>query len=367
MHFNRKTVRLVILGAVFLLGAYLLYLVRGAMLPFVIALILAYVLNPLIVFLEDYQFSRTSALIVVYVIGICVLLVVFIYGIPIIVRELTDLGRAVPRITVETQQLLYSAYEKYRSIPVPDNVGRILNENIDNIEGVILQGIRTILDGLLGFFSHLFSIILAPILAFYLLKDWDRIGRRAISFFPVKWKEPIITLWEDVDRVLIGFIRGHLLGAVIVGFLTGIGLSIIGMDYIILLSVITGISNIIPYFGAIIGQCLWLFWLFRVNNSCPTSDNCYGSGPADRKQPNFTGHFRGQCWAAPITIIFVLLAGGYLFGILGLLFSVPVAAVLRIIIGYIYSNLVSKNSIKYRRFAWIVTDRGNKTQEIREV
>ena len=110
MHFNRKTVRLVILGAVFLLGAYLLYLVRGAMLPFVIALILAYVLNPLIVFLEDYQFSRTSALIVVYIIGICVLLVVFIYGIPIIVRELNDLGRAVPRITVEIQQFLYSAY-----------------------------------------------------------------------------------------------------------------------------------------------------------------------------------------------------------------------------------------------------------------
>ena len=75
MHFNRKTVRLVILGAVFLLGAYLLYLVRGAMLPFILALYWHNVLNSYC-FSEDYQFSRTSALIVVYVIGICVLLVV---------------------------------------------------------------------------------------------------------------------------------------------------------------------------------------------------------------------------------------------------------------------------------------------------
>jgi len=342
MHFNRKTVRLVILGAVFLLGAYLLYLVRGAMLPFILALILAYVLNPLIVFLEDYQFSRTSALIVVYVIGICVLLVVFIYGIPIIVRELTDLGRAVPRITVETQQLLYSAYETYRSIPVPDNVGRILNENIDNIEGVILQGIRTILDALLGFFSHLFSIILAPILAFYLLKDWDRIGRRAISFFPVKWREPIMTLWEDADRVLIGFIRGHLLVAVIVGFLTGIGLTIIGMDYIILLSVVTGISNIIPYFGAIIGAVPVVILALLESTTLALQAVIVMVVVQQIESSLISPAILGDSVGLhPITIIFVLLAGGYLFGILGLLFSVPVAAVLRIIIGYIYSNLVS--------------------------
>lgn len=342
MQFETKTVRLVILGAIFLLGIYVLYLIRGILLPFFLALILAYILNPLVLFLEDYRFTRTTALLVVYIIGILALLVTFIYGIPIVVRELTDLGRAVPHITFETQQFLFSVYEKYRSIPMPENVSRIINDSISSFEIAVTQGIQTILDSLVAFLSHLLSILLAPILTFYLLKDWDHIGRKIISLFPIKWKEPIMSLWEEIDRVLIGFIRGHLLVATVVGVLTGIGLKIIGMDYIILLSFITGISNIIPYFGPIIGAvpviALALLESMTLALQAVIVMVVVQQVESNLVSPAILGDSVGL---HPVTIIFVLLAGGSLFGILGLLFSVPVAAILRIIIGYIYSNLVS--------------------------
>lgn len=342
MHFNKKTVRLVILGAVFLSTLYLLSLVRGILLPFILAVVLAYILNPLLVVLQHNGFSRTSALVAVYIVGIMAMVTAFLYGFPVIVRELNDLARAVPQLTTETQDLVYSAYERYRSIPVPESISRVLNENASNIQAALIQGIQTTVNTILGFFSNLVSIVLAPILAFYLLKDWDHLGRRLMSFFPVRLKEPITTLWEEVDRVLVGFIRGHLLVATFVGVFTGIGLTIIGMDFIILLSVIAAISNLIPYFGPFIAAIpvIALALLISTTTAIQALFVMFVVQQIESNlvSPAILGESVGL---HPITIVFVLLAGGSLFGILGLLLAVPVAAVSRIILGYAYSNLIS--------------------------
>ena len=342
VHLNRKTVRLVILGAFLFLGAYLLYFVREIMLPFYLAVILAYILNPLVVVLEEWKFSRSIALVVIYIIGIASLTAASIYGIPVIVRELTELGTAVPRLTLEIQQLINSAYESFRNMPVPASVNQVFNDSVRNMEGLLIQGIQTAMDTILGFFSNLFSIILAPILAFYLLKDWHHIGRRVVALFPVRWEEAVTTLWEDVDRVLIGFIRGYLLVAVIVGVLTGVGLSLIGMDYVILLSIVAGLTNLIPYFGAVIAAIPVAALAFLESKTLAFQALAVmlmvQQVESNLISPAILGEKVGL---HPITIVFVLLAGGSLFGLLGLLLAVPVAAVARIIFGYLYSNLVS--------------------------
>ena len=342
VHLNRKTVRLVILGAFLFLGAYLLYFVREIMLPFYLAVILAYILNPLVVVLEEWKFSRSIALVVIYIIGIASLTAASIYGIPVIVRELTELGTAVPRLTLEIQQLINSAYESFRNMPVPASVNQVFNDSVRNMEGLLIQGIQTAMDTILGFFSNLFSIILAPILAFYLLKDWHHIGRRVVALFPVRWEEAVTTLWEDVDRVLIGFIRGYLLVAVIVGILTGVGLSLIGMDYVILLSIVAGLTNLIPYFGAVIAAIPVAALAFLESKTLAVQALAVmlmvQQVESNLISPAILGEKVGL---HPITIVFVLLAGGSLFGLLGLLLAVPVAAVARIIFGYLYSNLVS--------------------------
>lgn len=336
-----KTMRLVFLGAVFFLGAYLLYMVRGIMLPFILALVLAYVLNPFVGVLEEYRFTRTSALAVIYIIGIGIVIAAFVYGIPVVVRELTELAAAIPHLTAEAQSLILSLYQRYRSIPIPASISQVFMDNVRNIEAVLVQGIQGAIDTLLGFFSNLFSLILAPILAFYLLKDWEHIGRRIRSLFPVAWESTITALWEDVDRVLIGFIRGYLLASVLVGVLTAIGLTLIGMDYTVLLGIIAGFTNFIPYFGALIAA-VPVVALALLQSPTLALQAVVVMTVVQQLESNFiTPAVLGETVGLhPITIVFVLLAGGSLFGFLGLLLAVPVAAVARIIFGYIFSNIV---------------------------
>lgn len=341
VHLNKKTLRLIIIGAVFLLGAYVLYVVRGIMLPFVLAIILSYILNPLVVSLENLKFSRISSLVIIYIIGMLALTVAFVYGIPVIVRELTELGSAIPRITLEIQGFISSVYDRYRNIPIPASINQVFNNSIKDAEIVLIQGIQTTLNTVLSFFSNLLSFILAPILAFYILKDWKHIGRRVMAFFPLKWRESLAGLGEDIDRVLTGFIRGNLLDAVIVGILTGIGLSLVGMDYVILLSILTGITNLIPYFGAIIAAVPVLVLAFLKSTTLALQALIVmvvvQQIESNIVAPVVLGESVGL---HPIAIVFALLAGGSLFGVWGLLLGVPVAAVIRIIFCYIYSNLI---------------------------
>jgi predicted PurR-regulated permease PerM len=255
---------------------------------------------------------------------------------------LTELAGDVPGLTAQAQTLVLSVYERYRSIPIPASVREVFMANVHNIEGALIQGIQTAIDTLLGFFSNLFSLILAPILAFYLLKDWAHIGRRVKSLFPVNWEASITSLWEDVDRVLIGFIRGYLFVSVIVGVFTGIGLSLIGMDFVVLLGIIAGFTNFIPYFGAIIAAVPVVVLALLVSPTLALQAMVVMLVVQQTESNLITPAVLGESVGLhPVTIVFVLLAGGSLFGLLGLLLAVPVAAVIRIIFGYAYSNLVS--------------------------
>lgn len=345
MHFKRRTVRLVLLGAIFLLGAYFLYQVRGIMLPFVLAVLLSYILNPFVVFLEQYRFSRTLALVVIYIIGLAVLTGAFAYGIPVVVRELTELGKAIPDIVDGAQDLVVSVHNRYRNMAFPPSIQEVVTDNLRNLEDTLVQWTQTAINTLLGFFSNLFSLVLAPILAFYLLKDWDHIGRRIRSLFPVEWESAITSLWEEVDRVLVGFIRGYLFVSVLVGILTGIGLSLIGMNYVVLLAIIAGLTNFIPYFGPVIAAVPVVF-LGLIESTRLAVQALLVMVVVQQLESNMiTPAVLGESVGLhPIAIVFVLLAGGSLFGLLGMLLAVPVAAVLRIIFGYFYANLVQQGS-----------------------
>lgn len=342
VHLNIRTMRLVILGAVFLLAGYLLFAVRGILLPFILAIILAYVLNPLVEILEHYRFPRTGALLVIYSIGILTAFLAVVYGIPVIVRELNNLAGDVPRLTSQTQREINAVYERFRRLPLPAGVVQVLNDNVRVMEATVISGLRSAVNAVLSLFSNMLSIFLAPILAFYLLKDWDHFGKRVLSIFPVSWHEKLMPLWEDVDRVLMGFIRGHLLVAILVGFFTGIGLTIVGMNYVILLSVISAITDLIPYFGPIIGAlpivALALLQSTTLALRVLVVMLVVQQVESNLISPAVLGESVGL---HPITIVFALLAGGTLFGIVGLLFAVPVAGITRVLIGYAYSNLIS--------------------------
>jgi len=343
INFNLKILKIVLAGLIFLLGLYFLFLVRGIFLPFIFAVILAYILNPIVVILERYlDVSRFIAILMIYAAGLIFVLLLFFYGIPLITQELNTLADMIPVLTVEIQRYAQKLYNNFQSIAVSDGIRQVIDEGIRNAEAIIIRGIRQLINAILSIFSSILSIVLAPILAFYLLKDWQVLGEKIQLIFPVQIREEVISLWSEIDRVLISFIKGHLIVAALVGIMTALGLALIGMDYVLLLSLIAGISEIIPYFGPIIGsipalilaflksKLMALYVLILIVIIQQIENNVLS--------PTILGESVGL---HPIVVIFALLAGGKIFGLVGMLLAVPTAAVLRIIFLYIFSKLTA--------------------------
>jgi len=342
LKFNLGVLRLVLAGIIFLLGLYFLFLIRGILFPFILAIVLAYILNPIVTSLEQLGIPRVLAILIVYLAGIFVVFLIIVYGIPVVTRELNDLAEAIPELTVEARLYISYLYREFRSITIPESVSQVIDESIRNVEALVIREIRQMANTLLGLFSRLISILLAPVLAFYLLKDWSNFSRRLMFIFPVSVREEIISLWGEIDKVLISFIRGHLIVATFVGLLTALGLTIIGMDYVLLLSIIAGVTDLIPYFGPLIGsfpalilallksKTMALYVLIVVVIVQQLESNIIS--------PTVLGESLGL---HPVTVIFALLAGGKLLGLIGLLLAVPSAAVLRIVFAYMLSKLTA--------------------------
>ncbi|NLK01252.1 MAG: AI-2E family transporter, partial [Clostridia bacterium] len=265
------------------------------------------------------------------------------FGIPIINQELNEVSDAIPGLIQEGQQCVNSLYSKLRSLAVPESIGKVMDESFKKIEAVILREMRQLANSLMGLFSQAISIFLAPILAFYILKDWNGFSRKIMFFPPAAVRDDFISLWAEIDDVLMCFIRGHLIVAILVAVFSALGLKLVGMNYVLLLSIIIGIMELIPYFGPIIGS------VFAISLALLKSKTLgvyvfivmvvIQQLESNIISPAILGESVGL---HPIMIIFALLAGGKLFGFIGLLLAVPVSAVLKIIMGHVFSLLAAR-------------------------
>lgn len=336
-HTKRKIVLLVIL--LFLLVFF--YTVRKILFPFILATILAYALNPLVEKLEQYKIKRIYCIIIVYIAVFGTLLTAGYYGFPVVIKQLTSLGETIPTYTSQIQQTLNSFYENYQSFSIPVSLRESIDRNLLVVQNTVIAHLSSIVSILFSLFSRILSFVIAPILSFYLLKDKEEICQIIVRTIPLSKRSELLQLWEEVDSVLTNFIRGHLTVAVLVGSGTALGFAIIGMDFPLLLGIITGITNIIPYFGPIIGsipavllallksQRLALYVIIVMVIVQQLESNLIS--------PRILGKSVGL---HPLLVIFVLLAGGEIGGVVGMLIAVPLAAVLKIIITYLFAKVM---------------------------
>ncbi|MGI6226820.1 MAG: AI-2E family transporter, partial [Peptococcales bacterium] len=204
------------------------------------------------------------------------------------------------------------------------------------IENYIITIIASIVEGFFYFFTKIIDLILAPILAFYLLKDFDNIKDGILQLIPADYRKDLINLGQQMDKVLKNFFRGHLIVALIVGLLTTIGLSWVGMEFALVLGLVAGVFNIIPYFGPLFGiipavslalleskkKALLVFLVMTLIQQVE----------GNIVTPKIMGKSVGL---HPLIIILVLLAGGHLFGIVGMIFAVPVTGIIKVLLSFI--------------------------------
>lgn len=318
--------------------------------PFVYALVVAYLLDPFVKMLERKKIKRIWAILIVFLIIFSVFAILFATFIPMLSQEVSDFIDNIPSIfdsvkkSIENFQL-----NGFEFIPKEMRDYLNLDKQLENIS----KYVEGFFNGLFGFLvastGTIFDLVMTPLIAFYYLKDKEKIKNLIINAFPLRYKEFVKRVGRDVNKVLGGFIKGQLTVAAFVGVLMGIGSLIIGIPYALTIGLVAGITNIIPFFGPWLGgilptilafiekpiMALWAIGLVIIVQQIE----------AAFITPNVMSESVG---IHPLLIIFSVLFFGSLFGIVGMILGVPMMAVLLLVFGYIkeYRNHIEKTKIE---------------------
>lgn len=334
--------RLFLLG-VSIAGLYFLYKVKTILMPFIFAFFMAYLLNPVVQYVEEKKVPRVFAIFIVYTILFTILTGTVIFGVPVLLEELNKLIQAIPILSGEIHKMMSNFETGYSQFALPEAMKTVINENIRDMEARLLDVVRAGTAAVIRFFSFIVCFIVAPVFAFYILKDFGRIKESFEMTIPRKYRSDVMAIIRDIDDIIRGFIRGHLAICVVVGILTGMGMYIIGADFALIIGFIAAVAELIPYLGPFLTAVPAITLSLLVSKKTAIYavivivivqqlENSVIS-------PKILGHNLGL---HPLTIIFALLAAGELFGFAGLLLGVPLAAVLKVSLKYIYLKLVDE-------------------------
>lgn len=304
--------------------------------PFLISCLIAYLLYPVIEKLCSYNIHRGIAILLIYILffGGVGYLVYKLY--PLIIQQIQDLANHLPEMTKTYQTMIYSLYE-YTSF-MPEQVHDKMDEFFINIEDSLDQLLTKIISGYTKIFDMVITITVIPVLVFYFLKDYDKIKLFLKKFIPKKYETRTTKIVHAIDDSLGDYIRGQFIVCFFVGLTAFIIFRFLNIDYSLLLGVIMGVTNIIPYFGPIIGAVPVVIIAFTTTNSIKlvlfavVSIFVIQIIEANLLSPYIVGR---SVAIHPIAIIFVLLLGGQLFGVIGMILAVPVMSIIKVIVTHI--------------------------------
>jgi predicted PurR-regulated permease PerM len=329
---------------IILLIFYVIYLVRTAITPLLIGIIIAYMLIPLVKLLQK-KMRKIFAVTISYVIFIAIIFILMFFLIPLVIEQFKTFIMQLPYYMqsfsdflsnlVATNTLIQNIQDFFQIESTQLTVEEISKYllgmlNIENFN--IFQGATTVTRTV---FSVILNFIIGPILGFYILKDTEIIRSAFLKIIPVRKRLEVDTILTKVNRVFSRYIRGQLIISFIVGALCTIALLILRIDFAVLLGFMAGLFNLIPFLGPIIGAIPAAFTALIVSPlkallvviifvAIQQIDNYVIS-------PNIMKY---QIGLHPGIIIFSLIAGGAVFGWIGLLLAVPVVAIIQEILRY---------------------------------
>ncbi|NIQ95695.1 MAG: AI-2E family transporter, partial [Desulfuromonadales bacterium] len=249
------------LGALSLvLLAGVLYAARSVVIPFMLALLLAYFLDPAADFLEERRLSRSLAVVVVFSGFLVVAGVLLAFLVPAVKSEVADLQRLFPQYAQGLYKLLPDQLLEMLHISAAADLQAIfhrlleLGKNLSfDVVGQVALFVSKAFSSTLSFILTVIGYFIIPVYLFYLLRDFDRMKEGVVALIPGRYRESVLGLSREVDEVLSGFIRGQLTVCLVLAVLYSIGLVVIGIDLALLIGILSGLAFIIPYLGTILG------------------------------------------------------------------------------------------------------------------
>lgn len=318
-----------------------LFAFRSILLPFVAGMALAYFLDPVADRLEKWHLSRMSATVLILVSFVVLFVLSLMIVVPVLATQLSGLIERLPGYISTLQGVLTSVD--------PGWLERTLGMDASGLR----EGLNTLLTQGAGFLSALFQsiwnsgkalidlaslFVVTPVVAFYLLLDWDRMVERVDGWIPRDHLETIREIAHDMDTAIAGFVRGQGTVCIILGLFYAIGLTIVGLNFGLLIGLFAGLISFIPYVGSMVGLVLaigvalvqfWPDWIMLGSVAGIFFVGQFIEG--NILQPKLVGSSVGL---HPVWLMFALFAFGSIFGFVGMLIAVPAAAVVGVMVRF---------------------------------
>ncbi|MGD1934054.1 MAG: AI-2E family transporter [Candidatus Phaeomarinobacter sp.] len=316
----------------------LLHVFSGIMLPFVAGMAIAYFLDPIADRLEDLGLSRMAATSVITVVGLLVFILMLIILLPVLQDQIVKFIQRAPGYIEQIRGIFDRVMDGQLAQFIAGfdaDAKSALTDIAKAAVGWAGQVFQGALTGGLAFVSFLSLVFVTPVVAFYLLLDWDRMLQRMDSWLPRDHAETIRGLVSEMDGMLSGFVRGQVTVCITLGTFYATALSIIGLDFGLVVGLTAGLISFIPYVGALVGLVLSIglalvqYWPDPLMIGAVAAVFFVGQALEGNVLTPWLVGSRVQLH--PVWVIFALFAFGTLFGFVGVLLALPLAAMIGVL------------------------------------
>lgn len=326
------------------LAVLVLWLLSGMLLPFVVGLAVAYLLDPVV---DRFERAGAPRWLATSLVLLCFVLLLVLFGlllVPLIQSQVSHMLEVLPTYATLVKERLLPALDRLVHRLSPDDVERLrtaAGNYAGDVVGWLARTISGVLSSSLALFDVFSVLFITPVVAFYLMRDWDLLVAKVDSWLPREHLPVIREQARAVDTTLSGFVRGQATVCVVLGLFYAIALSAAGLDFGLVIGLVSGLLSFIPYVGTLFGfvastglALLQFDEWWRI--ALVIGIFVFGQAvEGNVLTPKLVGDKVGL---HAVWVIFALLAGGSLFGFVGVLLAVPVAAVIGVLTRFALSH-----------------------------
>ncbi|PSH63561.1 AI-2E family transporter [Phyllobacterium sophorae] len=325
--------------------ALFLYIFSSILLPFVAGLVLAYFLDPVADRLERLGLSRLLATIVILVLFIVTFALLLVILVPVLASQMSDFIARLPSYVARLQELIANPDSQW----LKDFIGVDASVIRNSLDSLLQQGagfLTTLLQSIWSSGKTLIDVValfvVTPVVAFYMLLDWDRMVAKIDNLVPREHVQTVRAIARDMNKAIAGFVRGQGTVCLLLGVIYAVGLTVVGLNFGLLIGLFAGLISFIPYVGSLIGLLLalgvglvqfWPEWGHILGVAIAFGIGQFIEG--NILQPKLVGSSVGL---HPVWLMFALFAFGSLMGFTGMLIAVPTAAAIGVLVRFVINR-----------------------------
>ena len=305
--------------------------------PLFIGLGFAWLVEPMIKYLENKKISRKLSTFIVYILFVLVLILLMVLVVPEFISQLRELIGQVPAFLVKIKDLITNIFSKFKDSEF--DISTIQTNLITQVEklanGLTTNSLTGIVNTITNIISSSASVLLGIMIGFYFSLDFDKLKKRIKGWIPLKNKSETFKVLYELNTMARGYVSGTLFSSLIVSFFTFVGLIISGISSPLLFAIFCGITNIIPYFGPYIGGIPTIIVAFSISPMCGiivlATIMIVQFVEGNIINPIIVGKATDM---HPITIVIGLLVFQHYFGIVGMIIATPVMGAIKILFNF---------------------------------